>query len=241
MSALDRLELQDELLALMETLVDVMFCIKSVDGTYLAVNSAFVRRTGRKSKREVVGSSAAELFVADLAERYEEQDLKVFSTGEPLRDELELIRRPSAELGWYLTTKRPVMGRDEPSEIAALVSMSRDLRTPTSESIALASLQQVVAYVRANIGDTIRVTELAAVAECSPEQLERRVRKVFGVTVKQYILRVQVDRATELLAETDRALAEIAAAVGFYDQSDFTRRFARLTNSTPAQFRAAAR
>ena len=28
--------------------------------------------------------------------------------------------------------------------------------------------------------------------------------------------------------------------VGFYDQSDFTRRFARLTNQTPAQFRAAA-
>jgi len=33
------------------------------------------------------------------------------------------------------------------------------------------------------------------------------------------------------------ALAEVATRCGFYDQADLTRKFARLTNTTPAQFR----
>ena len=41
-----------------------------------------------------------------------------------------------------------------------------------------------------------------------------------------------------MLTETDEPIATVAAMCGFYDQPDFTRRFARLTNTTPAQFRA---
>ncbi len=130
------LNTQNELIALFETLVDVMFCIKSVDGTYLEVNSAFVRRTGRTSKRDVVGRRASELFHPELAQRYEEQDDEVFRSGEPLRDELELIRRPNAELGWYLTTKLPVPDNEDTSQVAALVSVSRDLRTQTGHGLS---------------------------------------------------------------------------------------------------------
>ena len=231
---------QNELISLFETLVDVMFCMKSVDGTYVRVNAAFVRRTGRKSKREVVGHPASEIFHPDLAERYEDQDHHVFESGEPLRDELELIQRPDLKLGWYLTTKLPIFNRENPSEVVGLVSVSRDLKTPTNDEPALGSLQQVVFHVRDHLTDSIRVADLAKVAGCSIDQLERRLRKVFGITAKQYILRVRVDRATELLASSNIALAEVAAQSGFYDQSNLTRVFARLTNQTPAQFRSMA-
>ncbi len=232
------LRFQDELIALFGVLVDVMFCVKLADGTYDEVNDAFVRRTGRAAVSDVVGHTAADLFVAELAERYEEQDRHVFATGEPLRDELEVIRRPNGELGWYLTTKLPIVEGDE---VVAMVSVSRDLKTPTSESIALQSLQSVVAYVREHVGESIRVGALAEVAACTTSQLDRRMKAVFGLTPKQYVLRVQVERAAELLSGSDRPLAEIASATGFYDQSDMTRRFARLMNQTPAQFRHAAR
>ncbi|MDH3295823.1 MAG: helix-turn-helix transcriptional regulator, partial [Acidimicrobiia bacterium] len=66
----------------------------------------------------------------------------------------------------------------------------------------------------------------------------RRVRKVFGVTPTQYVLRARVEQAARLLTDTDRSLADIAVSCGFYDQADFTRRFARLTSETPAQFRS---
>lgn len=229
---------QDELIELFELLVNVIFCMKNTDSRYVAVNNAFVRRTGRSSKRDVVGRTAAELFSGPLAERYEEQDREVFRTGQPLRDELELIRREDGSLGWYLTTKLAVASRDDPTQITGLVSISRDLRTPSDEGIAVESLTKVVETIQARLAESIRVADLASAAGCSEQQLERRMRKVFGLTATQYVLRARVDRATELLAETSMPLVDVATSVGFYDQADFTRRFARLTNETPATFRA---
>lgn len=226
---------QDELLELYDLLVDVIFCMKDADGFYVAVNRAFVRRTGRSSKRDVVGKRASDLFIPELAERYEEQDGEVLASGRPLRDQLELIRRENASLGWYLTTKLPVMA--EPRRPAGLVSISRDLATPSDEGIAIESLQGVVALVQERLGEPLRVADLAATANCSTSALERRMKKVFGVSATQFVLRSRVDRATRLLTESDQSIAEIASSVGFYDQADFTRRFARLTNETPAQFR----
>ncbi len=226
---------QDELIELFEVLVNVMFCMKNTDSRYLAVNGTFVRRTGRSSKREVIGRRAFELFSAPLAERYEEQDRHVFESGRPLRDELELIRRDDGSLGWYLTTKLPVSNRETPNQVCGLVSISRDLQTPSETEME--PLGRLVEYVRDNLGQSIRVADLAAVAGCSGGQLERRMRKTFGLTPTQYILRVRVDRAARLLSDSTMPLAEVATTVGFYDQADFTRRFARLTNETPAQFR----
>ncbi len=229
---------QGELIALFETLINVMFSVKDLDGRYVEVNSAFVRRTGKRSKRDVVGTKATDHFVAALANRYEEQDREVFETGEPLLDQLELIRRPNGDLGWYLTTKLPVANQADRSALVGLVSVSRDLYAPSEENIALERLQKVVAHVRENLQSTIRASTMAEVAQCSESQLERRMRRVFGLSATQYVLRVRVDAAAKLLVETETSLAEIATACGFYDQPNFTRRFARLTNATPAQFRS---
>ncbi len=259
---------QNQLLEIFDVLVNVMFCIKNSDNRYVAVNSAFVRRTGRSSKRDVIGHMANELFSPELAERYEEQDAAVFASGKALRDELELIRRPDGSLGWYLTTKLPIFGtesinRSSPANdanaqkqdgqkqdsqpVTGILSVSRDLETTAlgsdggGEGTAVSSLSKVVELVNQHSASKLRTSDLAKVAGCSTSQLERRMKRVFGLTPTQYILRVRVDRAAELLSTTDLALADIATSCGFYDQADFTRKFARLTNETPARFRASHR
>jgi PAS domain S-box-containing protein len=225
-----------ELLELFDALPNVMFCWKGPDDRYVAVNHAFVRRSGRMDRRDVLGARAVDLFPAPLAGRYEEQDRQVFADGEALRDELELIRRPDGSTGWYLTTKLPVV-RD--GEVVGLVSVSRDLETPSDEGIALESLTHVVELVQAQAGEALKVANLAAAAGCSEGQLERRMKKVFGLTATQYVLRVRVDRAADLLVDTDRSIAGIAAECGFSDQANLTRLFGRLIGETPARFRAA--
>ncbi len=234
-SMLGRGALEPAMLALFDELVNVMFCAKSTDGRYVAVNPAFVHRSGRVSRREVLGRRASDLFPPLLAERYEEQDQHIFATRSPLRDELELIRRPDASHGWYLTTKLPIIDGDV---VTGLVSISRDLQAPDDSD--LVSLSRVVDLVRDRLADSLRVADLAAAAACSEAQLERRMKRVFGLTANQYLLKVRVDRARQLLIETDTPLATIANEVGFYDQASFTRRFARLAGQTPAQFRSNA-
>ncbi len=222
---------------LLEALVDVIFCAKDTELRYVAVNLAFVRRTGRRSRREVLGARAGDLFAAAQAERYEEQDRRVLSSGRALRDELELIRRPDGTMGWYVTTKIPVV---EDGRVDGLVSVSRDLRRPSEETVEVAALSSVVRLVREH-DESVRpltVADLARTAGCSGEQLQRRMRRVFGISPTQYLLRERVDRAARLLAGTDEPIATIAARSGFYDQAQLTRHFGRFIGLTPAQYRA---
>jgi len=227
-----------EIVQLFEALVDVIFCAKDTDLRYTAVNAAFVRRTGQRSRRGVLGTRAVDHFPMPQAERYEEQDRRVLDTGRPLRDELELIRRPDGTMGWYVTTKIAIV--DE-GVCTGLVSISRDLRRPSEESVEVAALSSVVALVRDRDEESegpLGVADLARVAGCGPDQLGRRMRRVFGLSPTQYLLRERVDRAARLLSTTDTPIAEVAARCGFYDQAMLTRHFGRLVGLTPAQYRA---
>ena len=53
----------------------------------------------------------------------------------------------------------------------------------------------------------------------------------------QFMLELRVERAKELLAFTDKSIAEIAEASGFSDQNYFARIFKRFTDISPTQYR----
>lgn len=237
-SALTR-ALTPALLTMAEDLTGIMFCAKDVDGRYVLVNDAFVRRTNERSKRGVVGRTATQLFDPLLAARYDAQDRAVLAGGRQLRRELELIRRPGGTPGWYLTSKAAV--RDEDGEVVGLVSISQALRGQDADPETVASLTRVAALVRDRLDHPPTVAELAAAAGCSPAALDRRLRRVFALSPQQYVLRARVDHAAALLGGTDLPVVEVARAAGFYDQASFTRTFGRLTGETPAQFRRVAR
>jgi transcriptional regulator GlxA family with amidase domain len=55
------------------------------------------------------------------------------------------------------------------------------------------------------------------------------------------VLQQRVNRAMELLAETDRPISEVATRTGFYDQPSLTRQLVRLTGETPGGFRRRSR
>ena len=94
----------------------VMFCVKDVDGRYIAANRAFAERAGVGGPGEVIGRTAHELFPPDLADGYAAQDDAVMTTGHVLTNELEYITRPDGSIGWYLTSKsRLVDERGRPS------------------------------------------------------------------------------------------------------------------------------
>jgi PAS domain S-box-containing protein len=227
-----------EMVGLMDELTGTMFCAKDLSGRYVAVNQAFVDRTSERSRRAVVGRRAEDLFVAHLAEHYNEQDRHVLQTGRPVRRELELILRPGGVAGWYLTSKVPVRAD---GAIVGLVSISEDLRRHDAADAVVASVEQVVALLSTRAPGPVTVAEMAQAAGCSASTLDRRMRAVYSLSPQQYLLRLRIDRAAELLSTTGRPLAEVATSSGFYDQAVLTRSFGRLTGETPAQFRRRTR
>jgi AraC-like DNA-binding protein len=231
------------MVALMDELSGVMFCAKDTTGRYVLVNQVFVRRTNVRSRREVIGRRAGDLFVPELAERYTTQDDEVLRTGRPLRNELELIRHVGGVPGWFLTSKLPV--RDDGGVLVGLVSVSQDLREDDADDATMDAMARLVSAVERHLdatpGVSLTVADLARMAGSTPAVLDRRVRRVFGLTPRQLVLRARVDRAAHLLSSTTTPIAEIASVTGFYDQAAFTRTFARLTGETPSSFRRSAR
>ena len=57
-----------------------------------------------------------------------------------------------------------------------------------------------------------------------------------GLPPTRYLERLRVERAKEMIHSSDLPLVQIALAVGFADQSHFTRRFRRWVGCTPARY-----
>lgn len=225
--------------ALAELLTDVphvMFCVKDLDGRYIAVNQAFADRAGRATVADVVGRTAAELFPTELAESYERQDARVLSTGQALRNELELILRPDGSMGWYVTSKT-VLG--PPAAPTGIASVSVDLRAPADAGGANAKVAAAVTFARAHCTEPLPVADLAAAADLSVTQFERAIKRALGLSAKQLVLRLRLEEAIQRLRTTDAPVAQIASECGYYDQSAFTRQFRRVVGMGPGAYRSA--
>lgn len=79
--------------------------------------------------------------------------------------------------------------------------------------------------------------ELAAQAGITPTHFCRVFKKATGVSPHQYVMRARLDRAQQMLEQSDTSMATIADALGFTSQSHFTRAFRQFAGETPSDFR----
>ncbi|MEW4455636.1 AraC family transcriptional regulator [Bremerella sp. JC817] len=229
-------EFQDGLVdQLFDCLGDVVYCVKDTAGRYTFVNHAFAERLGVSDPDELIGKTASDYFPAELAKVYDDQDREVLRTGQPLRDQLELISNVDGTLGWYLSNKFPILTDD--GETTGLVGVSQDLKHPNDSDLELADLRVTVDYIRTHISEPLKTEELAEQVGLSTTQLDRRMRRVFRLSTKKFVMKVRLDLATQLLTSTEQSLSEIALACGFSDQSAFTRHFGAAANQTPLAYR----
>jgi AraC-like DNA-binding protein len=82
------------------------------------------------------------------------------------------------------------------------------------------------------------VPALARVAHVSPAHFSREFRATFGETPHRYLQRRRVERAMELLRETDRTITAICLDVGFNSLGTFTRTFREVVGEPASAYRA---
>jgi AraC family transcriptional regulator len=93
-----------------------------------------------------------------------------------------------------------------------------------------------MAFIQANYTQDIGLKDIAAAAHVSPYHLTRLFKRAIGYAPYQYLIHARVTGARALLsAGRRRSLADIAAAVGFVDQSHLTRHFKKAFGMTPGQ------
>lgn len=123
--------------------------------------------------------------------------------------------------------------------VLEMIGRAVDRRDPSADGPRW--LERAREYVHDHATDPARVGEVAAAADVHPVHLARVFRARFGVSPGEYLRRVRVRKAMEMMATTDAGLAAIAARAGFCDQSELTKAFRRETGSTPGTYRRVMR
>lgn len=92
-------------------------------------------------------------------------------------------------------------------------------------------------FMLSNLGKSQSLEEIAAVAGFARHHFLRVFREVFGQTPHQYLTKVRLDKARQLVKRTDRSISEICLDVGFESLSSFSALYRRNFQLSPQQDR----
>ena len=119
-------------------------------------------------------------------------------------------------------------------------SYGRGVRNRKRGFLTPKEIGRINAYLAARLEQTVAVDELADVVAQSASHFPRVFRRTVGLSPYQYIVRLRLHRARELIRE-GLPLAEAALGSGFVDQSHLTYWARRIYGATPARWRTPCR
>ncbi|MGX9427168.1 MULTISPECIES: GlxA family transcriptional regulator [Bradyrhizobium] len=100
-----------------------------------------------------------------------------------------------------------------------------------------ASLASLLDWMSANLDRTLTVRSLADRARMSPRTLARRFQEQTGTTPLQWLLKMRIRRAQELLETSVASVDQIASSVGFESAVTFRSRFRKVAGISPTAYR----
>ncbi len=105
-------------------------------------------------------------------------------------------------------------------------------------SINHTAVANCVRYMDVHFCDPkVDVEAVCEAAFISASSLQRAFAKHFGMSPKQYLIQLRMNRALELLTENELSVKEISFACGFTDEKYFSRAFKKKYGAPPSQFR----
>ncbi len=119
----------------------------------------------------------------------------------------------------------------EQAYLAFCEEMLPDL-TQFSETIA-----DTVRFIRKNYMNSISLNDAADEVHLNAAYLSFVFHKETGITFSEYLTSCRINRAKELLTQTQEKIAEIAARAGYNDKRHFCKTFKRITGVTPQDYR----
>jgi AraC family transcriptional regulator len=110
-------------------------------------------------------------------------------------------------------------------------------REPAAGGLAGWQMRRVIAFVEQQLGTTIRVEDLSAIAQLSVVYFAKTFKRTFGETPHAYVTRRRLARARHLMLTSDMQLSEVALACGLADQAHLCKLFRKFIGLSPATWR----
>jgi YesN/AraC family two-component response regulator len=122
--------------------------------------------------------------------------------------------------------------RDSLARFAELIG-TRDLDQGSREGY----VEKIISYIREHYQDSVSFAKLAKEMHLTRNYLSYLFKKETGMSFIQYLTKYRIERAKELLQESDLLIYEIAEKVGYSDPAYFSRVFKTITGSSPLEFK----
>lgn len=125
--------------------------------------------------------------------------------------------------------------RDNYMKLPRVPSESRPYKSKSSSL----STKHALDYVLQNLASKITVEDVSKFCGMSKSHFSRTFKKEHGVTFQEFLIQQRMNKAVDLLKNSDFLVTQIALAVGYCELSNFTSAFQRLIGIRPSSFRKA--
>jgi two-component system response regulator YesN len=97
--------------------------------------------------------------------------------------------------------------------------------------------QKTILFIHLHYGKDISIRDIASEINVVPNYLSNVFKKDTGVTVIEYLSNVRINKAEDLLKNTDLKIIDIGKSVGFLNSHYFPEIFRRKTGLAPSEYR----
>lgn len=98
-------------------------------------------------------------------------------------------------------------------------------------------LLQILDYIDAHLHQEIKLADLASLLRMSQFHFSHQFKQATGISPHQYLLQQRIERAKQLLKQSNHSIADIALTCGFNSHSHLSKQFRQLTGTTPKAYR----
>ncbi|MBB6633089.1 AraC family transcriptional regulator [Cohnella thailandensis] len=102
-------------------------------------------------------------------------------------------------------------------------------------------IERAVRLMEQHYVEPFSLDDLANDLQCGVRQLQRLFKAHYGISPMEYLIRLRMEKAKELLLRTSAPIADIAEAVGYPDAYHFSRYFKKHSGVPPLQYRRSGR
>ncbi len=99
------------------------------------------------------------------------------------------------------------------------------------------TVRKAITYINEKFKEDITVDDLANMVNLSKSYFMNLFKKMTGMSVVEYLNRVRIKNACQLLTEGGQTVTEIAFSCGFRNISNFNKQFKKITTQTPLSYK----
>jgi transcriptional regulator GlxA family with amidase domain len=108
---------------------------------------------------------------------------------------------------------------------------------PVGERRPLDQISKLLGHLEQHYAEPLTIDDLAKVARMSQSSLFRLFRHLMGRSPVDYLIRLRISKAAQILRREPLRISEVSEAVGFGDSNYFSRQFHQVMGTSPRDYR----